>query len=203
MNIFRLFFSMFLLFAGFTACSNDIDNDSLIDDIAWSPDDNVLIELSLLNDKGQKCSVFKEQDAILFDLNIDNRSIAEVCIVDGFGDGSNLFFDKNFFCIYTAKGERINVPWSGMFCEYILNNKLSISAGTSYHIECPWRYGNYDNIGRFTTSFPLCKSIDNEDSSCPTLQKGKYYTEFVVKFKSTLTSNKLSEKKFHYNFKVE
>ncbi len=202
MKTLRFLFWAFLLVAGFTACSNDIDNNTDKEE-PWSSDDDVLVDFSLLNDKGEKCSSFKENEVIFFDLVITNKRIGSLSILDGFKEGSDIFFDKDFFCVYTAKGEKINVPWTGMFCEYALHKALTIEAGTTYHVSCPWRYETSDNLGEFVVSYPLCKGFDNENSLFPALKKGDYYTEFVVKYKNLTTSKTFIEKKFKYKFKID
>ena len=200
MKTLRFILYAFLLVVGVTACSNNLD-ESVDGDILWSPDDDVIVECSIFDNEGENTTVFSKNENFIFDLCITNRSDNDLIYYEFFNEKSDLVLDKDLFCVYTEKGKRIGTPWTQLLQEAIFYvNGRRIAAGTSYHIRCS-AYEQYDANGQALTTLPLWR--DPEETPFPTLDKGDYYTSFVVKYKNDLRKEKLISKKLKVNFKVQ
>ena len=189
-----------LLTAALAACSSEYDDPpepwgSHQSEISTSNSDDILMNFRLLNIHGDTATLFAGNDNIVFDLVIENKSKKDFVYSRNFEGKSNLVLDDDFFCVYTEKGERIGSPWTGMFCDFTLQKKWVIPAGTTYHIRCPWKWS--PNI---RTTHPLCKD-DNDNKK---LSKGIYYTNFSVKYDNILgdKDNKII-KKFNTQFIIK
>jgi hypothetical protein len=191
------YFVLLFFTCGIISCNNDDFSDEPNDVISDENGDMVL-KFSLLNVDGNETTSFKKKENIIFDLAIENRSNKDFIYHRNFEGDSDYSLDSDFFCVKTEKGKKVGVPWSGMFCEFSLQNDFTIPAGTTRHVTCSWLL--QDDI---RTTHPLCKGEDSFTPSNQPLSKGNYYTSFVVKYRAYHNDENLTEKKFTINFSVK
>ena len=193
----------FLLFAGLlfsvVSCSSD-DNVVKIDekgnDVFTNDEDN--ITFCLYNKDMQKTVSFKEGENIIFDLTIYNNTDATWTIKRDF-NGGDLVLDENFFCVYRENGERIGVPWSGMFCEESNQQEWSYSPHSVLHLKCSW-YMDFS----IATTHPLCKGADAGEDWLK-LSKGSYYTKFTISYNTSIGQSTpvMKKQEFLIHFKIK
>ena len=153
---------------------------------------DIKLNFSLLNEEGEETAIFKEGENVCFDLEIVNNGNSDFVYCLNF-DGGDLVLDRDFFCVYTEKGNRIGTPWTGMFCEMSLQKEWHIPAKATHHIRCSWLGSSV-----FTTTHPLCKF-----ETSPHLAQGVYKTVFDVKYHASSNLTKLVNKKFNIKFRIE
>ena len=157
--------------------------------------DDIRLHFTLLNDSGDKTNIFSEDENIIFDLEIENKSQKDFVYSYNFEGNSDLVLDKDFFCVYTEKGGKIGHPWTGMFCEFSMQKEWVIAAGETYHIRCPWMF-----TSNYNATHPLCKGDENIQK----LSEGSYYTSFSVTY-NKLPNEKSSKvtKTFNTKFTIQ
>lgn len=168
----------FILLAAFcmTSCGDD-DAIRGKKDVTVNEEGN--IHFSLLNDDLKETRIFREGDNIVFDFSFENTSDFDLAINTDF-DGGDLILDNDFFLVYKENGERVDTPYSGMFCEDILMPTWNFAPHTTYHIYC-WWYPRAENL-QWLNMWPTCGSGNNS----PHLPKGRYYCKFSVQYNTNI-----------------
>lgn len=158
----------------------------------------VLVDFSLQNIDGKESNEFKQGDDLLFVLTINNKSDQDICYkVDG--TEGDLVFDNDLFMVYNKEGTKINKPWSGLFCYYILYPDgvgLKVPKHSIRQFCCSWYFNS-----SMEESFPFCYNYEKSNSN---LEKGEYYTEFQVRYNIIPGDNSTkSQKSFYVPFKIK
>ena len=186
-----------LLLAG---CGSSDDDNFPSNDITQNAEGN--ISFQLLNTKMESCTVFEENENILFDLKIENNLDGDFVIKRDF-KGGDLILNHHFFCVYKENGEEVDVPWSSYFCEDILKDEWIYPSHASWHILLPWYMSFQNTCIEDYSPFPFCKGAD-EGRDWPILKKGKYYVKFSVAYNRAFKRQyeDIAEQTFIIHFKI-
>jgi hypothetical protein len=180
-----------------SSCSSDENKDSV-----YSPNNTITnaegnIKFQLFNEKGEETTMFRESENIRFSLILENSANSDLVLKKEFV-GGDLLLDQDFFCVYKENGERVGVPWSGMFCDESLQQEWTFPSHSVWQINCFWYLS-----GTTTTSHPLCKGAGvGED--WPHLSKGNYYVSFTIWYNSAIgeSSPLMKEQKYIIHFTI-
>ena len=113
--------------------------------------DSVLMQFCLLNGLGDTTTTFREDDHIIFDLNVTNLSDTKFAIFRHF-----CVVDSNLFRVFSSDGKDWGIPWE--YSPERLRLYYYLAKGAPKHVYCAW---NSNSIRG--TSNPIALKDDNPE----------------------------------------
>lgn len=154
--------------------------------------DVVRFSFCLLDKNGKPSNRFVEGDPFCFNLEITNN--CDSPLYGNSGDKGNLILGPDFFCVYSDNGQRIGVPYTGLYCQYRMYWCI-VYPNETLSLHCPWgEYGICDIVSG------LFCGINNQGF----LPSGKYYVSFSVFYhpNSNAKKTEMTEQKIKLNFEI-
>ena len=174
------------------SCSSDDDGEMINGDIIEAGDD-IHFSFYLMDENKKVKNKFKKGENFYFNLIITNNSNSTLYGYPNHEQG-DIILPPDLFCVYSEDGEKIDIPYTGMFCEF-RGMWCVIHPHDEINLYCPWGDSKTNDFAG-----PFC-GLKHLSSLSP----GKYYVHFTILHKNYPDKNNylLTKQEFKLNFEIQ
>ena len=179
-NLLLVMSAAMMLTIGISSCSSsdddDVDKQQSAENKTDEPQsdceasvstDVYRIEYSLKNENGDRTTIFKEGENIVFDVTIHNTTQYKLSLAD------ERDFLMGSMSVFSIDGEYVGNPFEEIFFTDELR-WVPIDANSSLHWSCSWVYDDrYAHDDRYGSPLPYFKKCNTTFKPLP---KGTYYS---------------------------